>query len=62
MLSVLLFLTACAPSADKAGEAAALRTALLENGGCTFVSRVTADFGETVQSFTLDCDLKALPL
>lgn len=59
MLSVLLFLTACAPSADKAGEAAALRTALLENGGCTFVSRVTADFGETVQSFTLDCDFDA---
>ena len=25
MLSVLLLLTACAPSADKAGEAAALR-------------------------------------
>ena len=49
MLSVLLFLTACAPTADKAGEAAALRTALLGNGGCSFVGRVGGDFGVTGQ-------------
>lgn len=31
------------------------RTALLQAGGCTFTAAVTADYGDTVTAFTLDC-------
>ncbi len=55
MLLCLLVLTGCAPSQKNADAATAFRAALLESGGCTFVCRVTADFGETVQIFALDC-------
>ena len=31
------------------------RTALLQSGGCSFSAAITADYGESDASFTLDC-------
>ena len=31
------------------------RTALLQSGGCSFTAAITADYGESAASFTLDC-------
>ena len=31
------------------------RTALLQSGGCAFTAEVTADYGEQVYRFTMDC-------
>ena len=31
------------------------RTALLQSGGCSFTAAITADYGESAASYTLDC-------
>lgn len=36
-------------------EAIAFRAALVEAGGCTFRGEITADFGDSVTTFTVDC-------
>ena len=57
--SVLISMNACAKPVSEASPAAEFRAALVNAGGCTFRTEVTADFGDTVQSFTLDCGVDA---
>lgn len=53
--SALISLNACAKPTGEASPAAEFRAALVNADGCSFRAEVTADFGDTVQSFTLDC-------
>lgn len=51
----LMLLTACGEAAEPVQEALEFRTALLSADACAFTAQVTADMGERVYEFTLDC-------
>lgn len=50
----LICLSGCA-AAEPEQTPLQFRTALLQAGGCSFTADVTADYGESVAAFTLDC-------
>ena len=54
---ICLLLTGCGgkPQSDLQ-RARDLRTALLEAGGCSFTAAITADFGDRVYDFSVQCD------
>lgn len=49
-----MFLSACSAKRP-AQPPLTFRTALLQSGGCSFTTAITADYGESAASFTLDC-------
>ena len=52
----LTALCACGGKPDAAmQQALALRTALGAAGGCTFTAEVTADYGEKIYAYTMEC-------
>lgn len=54
--ALALLLTACDPAQEAAvQEALTFRTDLLASEACTYTAEVTADFGERLYAFTLDC-------
>lgn len=60
ILSLLLafalwLLCGCAREDSEMQRALDFRTALLQSGGCAFTAEVTADYGEQVYRFTMDC-------
>ena len=56
VLLCLLF-TACGSQKidDRMQSAIDFRTTLMQNGGCSFMARVNADYGERVYEFTMQC-------
>lgn len=50
-----MLLSACSAKSP-AQPPLTFRTALLQSGGCSFTAAITADYGETAASFTLDCE------
>lgn len=54
-MTLCLLLTGCAGAESTMQPALDLRSALLDADGCTFSCTVTADFGETVYTFSADC-------
>lgn len=52
---VCLFCVACSGEEKNISPAVQFRTDLIEAKGCSFTAEVTADFGETVHIFTMDC-------
>ncbi len=38
-------------------QAIAFRSELIARGGCSFCAEITADYGQEVQHFTLECDV-----
>lgn len=50
----ILLLVGCKASAN-AEPALALRNKLLQSNGCSFLTVVTADYGDSIYTFTLDC-------
>lgn len=53
---LIFLLTGCGASAkEHAQKAMDFRTALMESGGCGFTAQVTADYGDYVYVFTMDC-------
>ena len=54
-MMLLLLLCACGAAEESAQTPVALRTALHEAGGCGFRLELTADYGDHVRSYTLDC-------
>lgn len=59
LLLLPLLLCGCGKSESTVSEAIAFRAALVEAGGCSFRADVRADFGDTVQDFSLDCTADA---
>lgn len=53
---ILLFLlSGCANARQDIDRAMELRSGLLAGAGCDFRASITADYGDTIQSFTMDC-------
>ena len=55
ILCVAIILCGCKNSSDSLKEGMALRREILESSGCSFHSTITADYGEKVYVFQMDC-------
>ena len=55
ILALMLLLTGCGPGEDGMERAMDLRSRVLEAEECSFRAKITADYGSTLQQFTLDC-------
>lgn len=55
MFILLLFLCGCHGSNDQIGSALKLRQRLINSEGCTFTAEITADYGDTLYQFTMEC-------
>lgn len=58
MMSLCLLCTGCGGETSPVQEAVEFRAALVQAGGCTFRAEVTAEFSDSVEYFTLDCQGK----
>lgn len=58
---VLLLLVLCAcTQQDGAGQAMAIRDRLLSAEGCSFVADISADYGDKIYSFTMNCTFDSM--
>lgn len=55
LLLCFLLLTGCGKKTDNLDEAMKLRSAVLQAERCTFTAYITADYGDMVCRFALDC-------
>ncbi len=55
ILFIAIMLCGCQNSEDSLKEGMELRRQILESSGCSFHSTVTADYGEKVYVFQMDC-------
>ena len=55
LMLLILMLTGCANAREQIDRALALRTRLLQGEGCSFTAGITADYGDVLHSFTLEC-------
>ena len=54
LLPLLLLLSGCGTN-EPMERAMALRSQLLTAAGCSFEAKITADYGDTLETFTLSC-------
>lgn len=59
VICVVLCLTGCA-KADSMDRALAMRSRFQESGGCAFRAEITADYGQIIHTFVLDCRIDPL--
>lgn len=52
---LMVVATGCSSENRELSKAVALREELLSSGGCSFSAVVTADYGEMLHTFTMDC-------
>lgn len=52
----VLFLSGCAPADDPMEKGMTLRSQLLDGNGCAFSAVVTADYGDYLHTFVLQCE------
>ena len=57
ILCVVFLLTGCKGNGDTLNRAMTLRNKLLESDGCRFQTTVTADYGEQIYVFKMDCQV-----
>ena len=50
-----LFLCGCSGNVDSTKDVLSLRQQLLSGNGCSFLAEITADYGDVLYEFTLDC-------
>lgn len=55
MLCILLLLAGCTHGDGSVERALALRKTLLESNGCSFCADITADYGDNVYMFSMEC-------
>ncbi len=55
ILCIAIMLCGCQNSADSLKEGMELRRQILESSGCSFHGTITADYGEKVYVFEMDC-------
>ncbi len=60
LLIFTLFLTGCSSENEQLDKAMSLRENLQKSNGCSFQAVITADYGDTVHTFTLACTTDAL--
>lgn len=52
---LILLLSGCASSPDEMETAMELRSKLLKSAGCSFHADISADYGDRIHTFALDC-------
>ena len=55
LLLILVFLSGCSGENKSLDSAMQLRSRILSADGCTFTAHITADYGDELYTFTLDC-------
>ena len=55
LLLAVVLLTGCCQTPKEVERALALRTRLLQASSCTFDAEITADYGEVIQTFAMNC-------
>ncbi len=55
ILCVVFLISGCKSSGDALDRALSLRNRLLDSDGCTFHAQITADYGEKIYTFGMDC-------
>lgn len=55
LLGLILFLTGCSPENRELSSAMQLRDKLLSAESCSFQAEVTADYGDSMHTFSMDC-------
>ena len=55
VLCVLFLLTGCKGTGEPLDKAIALRNRVTDSSGCAFHTTVTADYGEKIYEFSMDC-------
>lgn len=55
VLCIILLLTGCKGANSGVDRAIALRNKLAESNGCSFHAKITADYGEKIYVFSMDC-------
>ena len=55
ILVVILFLFGCSKENSEMGRGLAFREKLLQSSGCSFEAEITADFGDKLYTFLLNC-------
>lgn len=55
LLLVMLLLAGCSRGSDAIDRAMELRSRLLNGDGCSFTVQITADYGDNIQNFTVEC-------
>ncbi len=56
---LLLLLTGCSKTTDEIEIGMALRSKLLQASECSFLAKVTADYGDKIHTFSLNCQTNA---
>ncbi len=56
LILLLSLLTGCKGEESLLAQAIAFRGELISRGGCSFSAKITADYGEEVQQFSLQCE------
>lgn len=56
LICVISLLSGCGGSEDALDRALALRNDLTAGNGCSFETAVTADYGEHIYNFSMDCE------
>ncbi len=59
VLLISVLLVGCGSTQDEMGRAMAIRERFLQAEGCTFDAVVTADYGDKIYTFTLNCKADA---
>lgn len=52
---IVLCFAGCGNAQDSMGDAQALRSAILQSQQCAFTAKITADYGDSLYTFTLEC-------
>ena len=60
LLVLMLLLSGCSEESLQMDKALALRDNLQKGDGCSFTAVITADYGETIHTFTLACESDSL--
>lgn len=55
LVLVLLLLTGCTGMPDEMQTGMELRSRLLQSSGCSFTAKITADYGDKIHTFTMNC-------
>lgn len=56
LLSVFLLLCGCSSASSEMERAMALRSRILKAESCRFETEITADYGDSIQTFSLSCE------
>ena len=55
LVVLMLFLTGCSGSSEELNDGMELRSNLLQSSSCSFSAEVTADYGDEIHCFKMDC-------